>query len=162
MKKLILVRHGKSTWEYPVRDHDRVLLQRGIADAHLIGEQLQELRIKPQRVWTSTAARALHTATLVSEYVDYSLKILELKRELYTFDEQQLLEVIKTCDDKTDVLMIFSHNHGLTELANSLGNQLIQNIPTTGVVIIDFHTDSWQFLKNGTTVSTLFPKDVRS
>ena len=42
MKKLTLIRHGKSTWEYQVRDHDRVLKERGIQDAHLIGSYLKK------------------------------------------------------------------------------------------------------------------------
>lgn len=161
MKKLILVRHGKSTWEYPVRDHDRVLLQRGIQDAHLIGEHLKELGIKPDRVWTSTAARALQTATLVTEYVDYRLESLALKRDLYTFEEQQLLQVIRACSDDVNTLMVFSHNHGLTELANSLGNQRFDNIPTTGVVVIEFDTESWQNISKGVNRFHLFPKELR-
>jgi phosphohistidine phosphatase len=161
MKHLILVRHGKSAWEYPVRDHDRVLLQRGIQDAHMVGEHLKQLRIKPDFIWTSTAARALQTATLVTEYLDYGLKSLELKRELYTFDEQQLLEVVRSCSVDADTLMLFSHNNGLTELANSLGNQRFENIPTTGVVAIDFETTSWKALTKGTTLFHVFPKELR-
>ncbi len=162
MKKLILVRHGKSTWEYPVRDHDRVLLQRGIADAHLIGEQLRAMRVKPDCIWTSTAARALQTATLITEYLDYNLDLLTLKRSLYTFEASQLLDVINTCDDTVNGLMLFSHNYGLTDLANKLGDRYIENIPTTGVVVIDFKTASWQNLDNGTTVAQLCPKELRT
>jgi len=161
MKHLILVRHGKSTWEYPVRDHDRVLLQRGIQDAHMIGEHLKQLHVKPDYIWTSTAARALQTATLVAEYLDYGLQSLVLKRELYTFEEQQLLGVVRSCTDDIDTLMLFSHNHGLTELVNSLGSQRFENIPTTGVVAIDFETNTWQGLARGTTAFHVFPKELR-
>lgn len=112
-------------------------------------------------MWTSTAARALQTATLIAEYLDYNLKTLALKRDLYTFEEQQLLQVIQTCNDQVQTLMVFSHNHGLTELANSLGNQRFDNVPTTGVVAIDFNVNSWNDIKKGNTQFHLFPKDIK-
>lgn len=161
MKRLIAIRHGKSSWLNPVRDHDRLLLQRGIEDAHLIGEQLSYLKIKPDAMWSSTAARALQTATIVSEYLDYDLKTFSLKRSLYTFNMNDLIDVISTCDDAIDSLLIFSHNHGLTSLVNTLGDQLFDNIPTTGVVVIDMDTTSWQALKKGITRFHIFPKELK-
>jgi len=97
MKKLILIRHGKSSWEFNVRDHDRVLLQRGIEDAHLIGRSLKTASVIPDMIWSSTAARAMQSAVLISEYVDYNLENFKLKRELYTFDSNDLIHEIKSC-----------------------------------------------------------------
>ena len=161
MKKLIVIRHGKSTWEMQVRDHDRVLAQRGIDDAHLIGAALKDAQINPDIIWSSTAARALQTATIVSEYIDYQLFKLKLKRELYTFDSSELLDVISTCDDSMDTLIIFSHNHGITDLVNLLGTTKFDNVPTAGVVAIDFKSKSWKSLENGITKFHIFPKLIR-
>lgn len=161
MKKLIVIRHGKSTWEMQVRDHDRVLTQRGIDDAHLIGAALKDAQINPDIIWSSTAARALQTATIVSEYIDYQLFKLKLKRELYTFDSSELLDVISTCDDSMDTLIIFSHNHGITDLVNLLGTTKFDNVPTAGVVAIDFKSKSWKSLENGITKFHIFPKLIR-
>ena len=158
MKQLIVIRHGKSTWELQVRDHDRVLTQRGIDDAHLIGKALKDLNLHPDTLWTSTAARALQTAAIVTEYIDHSLEKLELKRELYTFDSQELLKIIATCDDAIETLVIFSHNHGITDLVNSVGSTRFDNVPTTGVVAINFNSNSWSYLGKGTTNFHLFPK----
>lgn len=161
MKKIIVIRHGKSTWEMQVRDHDRVLTQRGIDDAHLIGAALKDAQINPDIIWSSTAARALQTATIVSEYIDYQLFKLKLKRELYTFDSSELLDVISTCDDSMDTLIIFSHNHGITDLVNLLGTTKFDNVPTAGVVAIDFKSKSWKSLENGITKFHIFPKLIR-
>lgn len=158
MKRLVIIRHGKSTWELQVRDHDRVLTQRGIDDAHLIGESLKDMNLNPDQIWTSTAARALQTATLVSEYIDYSLSKLQLKRELYTFDSDELIKVISNAEDEIETLVIFSHNHGITDLVNDLGSTRFQNVPTTGVVAIDFESNSWSSLGKGITKFHLFPK----
>lgn len=36
MKKLIIVRHAKSSWEHNLPDHERPLNQRGFNDADLV------------------------------------------------------------------------------------------------------------------------------
>lgn len=161
MKRLIIIRHGKSSWDLQVRDHDRVLKQRGIDDAHLIGQALKDMDLNPDAIWTSTAARALQTATLVSEYINYDLSKLKLKRELYTFDSRDLSKIIKDCDNAIDTLVIFSHNHGITDLVNDLGTTRFDNVPTTGVVAIEFIEDSWSSINKGITKFNLFPKDIR-
>lgn len=160
MKTLIVIRHAKSTWELQVRDHDRVLTQKGIDNAHAIGKALNNKPIKVDAVWTSTAARALQTATIVTEYLDYNLQKLILKRELYTFESKQLLNVITSCDDAVNTLAIFSHNHGITDLVNSLGSTHFDNVPTAGVVAITFNTTSWTSIGKGTTQFNIFPKSL--
>ncbi|WP_194850589.1 SixA phosphatase family protein [Nonlabens antarcticus] len=159
-KQLILVRHGKSSWEFDVRDHDRPLIFKGIQDAHIIGQSLQEFPKHPGLIWSSTAARALQTATILTEYIDYDLKNLQLKRELYTFDSSELLKMVHTIPDNMESCMIVSHNHGLTELANQLGDTHFSNVPTTGVVIIEFEASSWRSISKGTTTFHLFPKNL--
>ncbi|MGJ8684470.1 MAG: SixA phosphatase family protein [Nonlabens sp.] len=161
MKRLILIRHGKSSWELNVRDHDRVLLERGINDAHLIGKHLETVSVIPNEIWSSTAARALQTAILVSEYVNYKLDRFKLKRELYTFDSSELIQQIKSCTNDIESLMLFSHNHGLTDAANILGSQYFDNVPTTGVVIIEFPVDNWSQIKKGQTITHFFPKNLK-
>lgn len=161
MKKLIITRHGKSSWELNVRDHDRVLKQRGIDDGHLIGNHLKELNLRPDLIWSSTAARALQTATIVTEYLDYNLSNLKLNRNLYTFSSEELKEVISNCPDDIDTLMIFSHNHGITDFVNTYGNERFENVPTTGVVQLNFEVDQWQDIKKGSTQFYIFPKQLR-
>jgi phosphohistidine phosphatase len=161
MKKLFIVRHGKSAWDLDVRDHDRVLKQRGIDDAHMIGNAIQELKIVPDKILSSTAARALQTATIVSEYMDYDLHRFELRRNLYTFNSNDLLTQVHQFDDSWTTVMFFSHNHGLTDLANKLGSTYFDNVPTTGLVQLEFAVDSWSEVNSGTTVMKIFPKDIK-
>ncbi|KQC33950.1 phosphoglycerate mutase [Nonlabens sp. YIK11] len=160
MKKLILVRHGKSSWEFDVRDHDRPLIQKGIDDAHSIGRALKEIHTLPDLILSSTAARALQTATILTEYIDYELKKLKITRKLYTFNWKEQLEVIKNLSGDVDSCMIVSHNHGLTELAGILGSEYFSNVPTTGVVMIEFSTQEWSKIEKGNTTFHLFPKNI--
>lgn len=161
MKKLILVRHGKSSWEFDVRDHDRPLIQRGIDDAHSIGIALKEMNLKPDLILSSTAARALQTATILTEYVDYNLTSFEVNRALYTFDWREQMAVIKQLDDTISTCMIVSHNHGLTDLAGIIGSDYFTNVPTTGVVMIEFNTNRWSTIEKGATTFNLFPKNLK-
>lgn len=161
MKKIIFIRHGKSSWESNVRDHDRVLIQRGVEDAHLIGENLKLAALIPDAIWSSTAARALQTAIIVSEYLDYNLETFIIKRELYTFNSTDLINEIRNCSNDIDSLMLFSHNHGLTDAVNQLGSIYFENVPTTGAVVIEFQTNRWDQLKKGQTIVNFFPKNLR-
>jgi phosphohistidine phosphatase len=111
-------------------------------------------------IWTSTAARALQTATILTEYIDYDLKKLTLKRELYTFNSQDLLEMVKAIPESVETCMMVSHNHGLTDLANQLGNNYFSNVPTTGVVLIEFENTEWGGISKGITTFHLFPKNL--
>ena len=161
MKKLIVVRHGKSSWELNVRDHDRVLKQRGIDDGHLIGKQLGKIGVQPDLIWSSSAARALQTATLVTEYLNYDLKLLKINRSLYTFNSEDLKDVVRSCTDDVDTLMIFSHNHGITDFVNHYGSERFDNVPTTGVVQLEFNIDKWNDLRAGSTPFHMFPKQLK-
>jgi len=60
MKKLILVRHAKSSWKNPaLSDFNRPLNKRGKRDAPYMGKKLREKGIKPELIIASSAVRAL-------------------------------------------------------------------------------------------------------
>ena len=71
------------------------------------------------------------------------------------------LEFIKSLDDNLSTVMVFGHNHAFTHLANSLGNSYIDNVPTSGLVHLQFDVTQWKSISKGTTIQTIFPKDYR-
>ncbi len=160
MKRLILVRHGKSSWEHEVTDDKRPLKKRGIKDGELIAKTFEKFFNKPAIVWTSPAVRALETAKIFKEKLQIENQDFIIRTDLYTFDTNDLLKQIESCDPQVQTLMVFGHNPGMTGLVNQLGNQYFENIPTTGLTVIDFETESWKELKNGKTILNLFPKDL--
>lgn len=158
MKTLYLVRHAKSSWEFDVADEKRPLNERGIKDANLIGEELsKEVRIV-DRVLCSPAERARKTASIILNYLDVSEDIFDLERKLYDFSGESVINVIKSCDDEINTLMIFGHNHALTSLSNLFGNERIDNLPTAGVVGIEFEINRWKHVNVGKNILKLFPK----
>jgi len=160
MKRLILVRHGKSSWEHDVTDDKRPLIKRGIKDGELIAKAFEKHFNKPAIVWSSPAIRALETAKIFKEKLQIEDRDFFIRAGLYTFDKNDLLKQIESCDSQIQTLMVFGHNPAMTELVNQLGNQYFENIPTTGLTVIDFETESWKALKKGKTILNLFPKDL--
>ncbi len=160
MKRLILVRHGKSSWEHEVTDDKRPLLKRGIKDGECIAKAFETFFNKPTIVWSSPAVRALETAKIFKEKLKIEDQNFIIKPVLYTFDKNDLLKQIESCDSQVQTLMVFGHNPAMTGLVNQLGNQYFENIPTTGLTVIDFETESWKELKNGKTILNLFPKNL--
>lgn len=161
MKNLILVRHGKSSWEYSVSDKDRPLLERGISDALLVANKFQEKGIKIDAIFSSPANRALHTAMIFCRQLYFSLDEFQVNERLYDFSGNEVLQFVKELDDSIETVMIIGHNHAFTHIANSLGNTYIDNVPTSGLVYIEFDIENWMAIEKGITKQTLFPKELR-
>ncbi len=161
MKRLILIRHGKSSWKYDVADDKRPLKKRGFKDGEVVSKAFKKFFSKPVEVWSSPAVRALETAQIFKEKLDINDKDFSIKSQLYTFNKKDLLHQIQTCEDHVDKLMIFGHNPAMTGLVNDLGDKVFDNIPTTGLTVIDLDTHTWKNLKNGKTIVNLFPKNLR-
>lgn len=161
MKRLILVRHGKSSWEHNVQDDKRPLKKRGEKDGKLVANTFQEFLTTPVMVWSSPAVRALETAKIFKEILNIEDKDFHIKPSLYTFDSNELLNNIQNCDQGIETLMVFGHNPAMTHLVNQLGDNYADNVPTTGLNVIDFKSESWEKIKNGKTILSLFPKNLR-
>ncbi|WP_445716823.1 SixA phosphatase family protein [Flavobacterium sp.] len=162
MKKIFLIRHAKSSWDVPVQDINRSLSKRGVNDAHLIASKLIDFVPNSYVVWCSKAKRAIETAYVFSEYLSVPLETIYFKDELYTFDDDNLLKVIKKCKNEHDNLILFGHNEAITNFVNKFGDLFIENVPTSGVVVLQFDTDNWENLYKGKTITTLFPSHFKN
>ncbi|MBJ6369434.1 SixA phosphatase family protein [Snuella sedimenti] len=161
MKTLTLIRHAKSSWEYDVIDHERPLKERGVNDAKLVSKYFKISLRPPDLVLSSDANRAKSTAAIFVKTLDIDSAIFHLKHDLYDFAGYNLLEVIKACDETVNNLMVFGHNHAITDFVNIYGHIYIENVPTSGVVVLEFDITRWADLKKGRTVQTLFPRDLK-
>ena len=161
MKRLILVRHGKSSWKHDLPDHERPLKKRGYRDGEKVSSTFKEFYSPGASLWSSAATRALETAKMFKEALKVPDEDFTIRQDLYTFDAKELQEIIRSCPDTIDKLMIFGHNPAMTNTVNSLGDKIIENLPTTGLCVIDFQNDEWKNIKNGKTIITLLPKNLR-
>ncbi len=92
---------------------------------------------------SSPAKRALETARMFAMALDYSEKRIVIGQEIYEASYIQLLNVLKTLDDAYTKVACFGHNPSITELSNYLTSDLIDNVPTCGIVHLNLHTSRW-------------------
>ncbi|MFN3753889.1 SixA phosphatase family protein [Flavobacterium sp.] len=161
MKQLILVRHAKSSWDAPLHDFDRPLTSRGIQDAHLVSSNISSHLPKTFLVWSSAAKRAAETAIIFAQNLSFPIESILFKNELYTFDERKLEQIIKSCSNEYDHLIVFGHNEAITNFVNKFGDVIIDNVSTSGFVNIVFDTLNWNSIERGTTKKVVFPRDLK-
>jgi phosphohistidine phosphatase len=161
MKNLILVRHAKSSWEAPLHDKDRPLTNQGMKDAHLVSSYISDFIPKTYMIWSSSAERASETALIFAQNISYPIESIDYKDELYTFDENKLEKVIKSCNNVIESVILFGHNEAITNFVNKFGDAFINNVPTAGFVSLQFDTDNWNTIKKGKTKKIIFPKDLK-
>ena len=161
MKTLYMVRHAKSSWEHDVIDHQRPLKERGENDALLVSKKVSKRIESPHKIISSDAKRALTTALYFKESLKVSVDDFITNHDLYDFGGEKVMEIIKSLDDNWSHVMIVGHNHAFTSIANMLGNKYIDNMPTSGFIMIEFEEDHWKHVKRGKTVETIFPRDLK-
>ncbi len=144
MKTLYLVRHAKSSWKYPnLDDFERPLNKRGRKNASFMGSILKKLKVAPDLVISSPANRAATTARIIADTIDYPLEKIHYNETIYGSSEYELIQVIQQLDDAVTEAMLVSHNPALTDLANTIANTAISNIPTCGVFSVNLNISSW-------------------
>ncbi|HLW62133.1 MAG TPA: histidine phosphatase family protein [Flavobacterium sp.] len=160
MKKLILIRHGKSSWDQPLEDHERPLSNKGILNNNRVFETIQPQLPERFLIWSSSAKRAYDTAKIFNEVSGIPQELTIVKPELYTFDHQNLMKTIRKCESSVPHLILFGHNNAITDFVNTFGDKYIENVPTSGIVVLEFEEDDWKTINKGKILTTLFPKDL--
>ncbi|MGY3052499.1 phosphohistidine phosphatase [Pedobacter sp. UYEF25] len=156
LRQLILVRHGKSDWKNAPADadFDRTLNSRGKKNAREMAERLIKQGFTLNLMVSSPAKRAKSTAKRFAEVFDYTNIIFE--PTIYEAGTSSLLHVVNNLDDQFQKVILFGHNPGFTDFANQLSKSDIYNIPTAGIVVINFPFHSWKMIGMGTGELALF------
>lgn len=161
MKRIILMRHGKSSWDYEVSDKDRPLKERGINDAHLVSQEFNKKDVQIDYAFSSPANRALHTSMIFLRNIGFSFSRFQVTEALYDFSGGSVQNFIENLDNQYETVCIFGHNYAFTSLANAWGDQYIDNVPTAGLVQIKFDVNNWAEISKGTTEQISFPKHLK-
>lgn len=145
MKTLYLLRHAKSSWEYPgLSDMERPLNKRGKTDAPRMGHWLKEQKVVPDRIISSPSVRTLATISKLIHEIGLNGELIETENSLYHANSASMLSLIRSYPSVVKSLMLVGHNPGLTELANLLcPAEAVNNIPTCGVYALRFHAAAW-------------------
>ena len=160
MKNLILIRHAKSSWDAPLNDIDRPLMQRGILDAHLVSSNCLPFIPKHFQIFSSIAKRAKETAIIFAQNFSFPIENILFKEELYTFDDRKLENSIRSLSNSYNNVILFGHNEAITNFVNKFGDIFIDNVSTSGFVSLQFDTEDWQSIRDGKTKKVIFPKEL--
>ncbi|WP_375255228.1 histidine phosphatase family protein [Yoonia sp.] len=156
-KRLILIRHAKSSWDDPYGDdHARVLNKRGRTSAQAIGAWLAEKGYLPEVLLCSDAARTRETAELALPQM-----APQLLEKLYHAAPDTILELVQKQTAHT--VAVIGHNPGLGIFANALVNaapehRRFSDYPTCATTVIDFADEVAP--RAGTCVDFIVPRDL--
>jgi phosphohistidine phosphatase len=145
MKTLYVVRHAKSSWNDPtLSDHDRPLNETGIRKTKIIVEYLKQKSVAPDLFKSSSALRALSTAKIIANALNYPVEDIEIEENLYHASAETVFSELFVLPNSVNSVMIFGHNPTFTYFVNGFLNPKMDNLPTSGVVSISFETDEWE------------------
>src|SRR5580693_7938143 len=95
MKTLLIIRHAKSSWDnINTPDIDRPLNDRGKKDAPAMARKLIKAGIRPDRLVSSPARRARHTAELFGREFNIADKDILILNELYHAQPSTFQQVV--------------------------------------------------------------------
>jgi phosphohistidine phosphatase len=167
MRRLMLLRHAKTEHDAPSgQDQDRRLDDRGRLDAAAIGAWIGRHPPLPDAVLVSTAVRARQTWEIAGQAMQDALREqvasqrgewqVEFLADIYGAEPAQLLQIIRMAGVNSSGslpghLLVVGHNPGMHELALMLTGSgdaaakkaLEDNLPTSGLAILDFAIDDW-------------------
>ena len=162
MKTLLILRHAKSSWNYPeLSDYGRPLNARGKRDAPRMGEFLREQGLIPNRILTSSAKRARKTASKVAKTCGYTGKVKKVDA-FYDSVAGVYYETLQALPDKYQRVMVVGHNPTMEQLVRSLTGEFRQ-MPTAALAHIELPIQRWEALNvdtEGTLVNLWTPKTL--
>ena len=143
-RKLLIIRHGKSSWDHEgLDDIDRPLAERGIRNAGDMAERLMALKLVPQLILSSPASRALNTALIMLKSWGAGPESLQIHDPLYMAYPSEIEQVVSGVSAEIRNLAIFGHNPSFTLYANQFMELPLENLPTAGVVVVTLESENW-------------------
>ena len=123
-RKLLFLRHGKSSWSDPyLSDHDRPLANRGKKNAPKMAKLIREICPDLELILCSSSTRTQETLELVKKEISYSNEILILN-DLYLASKMQIWKTINENVGNFSSILVIAHNPGLGELVSSVKREI--------------------------------------
>ena len=162
MKKIYVLRHSKSSWkDLSLSDFQRPLNGRGKADGPKMSSYIHSRIDKIDFLHCSSSVRTYET----SKYFIDRIKFVDIKydKSLYHSSSSEIINSIMNYDEQYNSAMIIAHNPGLTNFINEMANIMLDNLPTTGLVEINFNCAVWADIlpENSTIIDIKFPKQLK-
>lgn len=157
MRRLILMRHAKSSWADPAQhDAARPLNDRGRRAAPLMGQWLSGQGLIPDLALVSTARRCIDTWELVSPALGAPARAS--CEPIYQAAPETLLALVQDADDAVETLMLLGHEPGIPGLLRALSDaapaegcaRAFGKFPTAAAAALQFPgIDGWAEIAPG-------------
>ncbi len=147
-RRLILMRHAKSSWGAPAQpDHARPLNGRGQRAALALGDWLRARGYMPDLILSSSSIRTRETFDRLGLNAP-----AQFSDALYHASPASMLTALRAATGQT-VLML-GHNPGIAAFARSLVaappmHERFDDYPTGATLVADFTISSWDDLTPG-------------
>ena len=164
MKTLVLIRHAKSSWENGhSSDYERPLNERGRNSLPIMANAISKLNYRKMSFLSSSATRAKQTAIGICAELGYDINEIGFEKNLYHSSPETMLSFINKVSNNFETLFLFAHNPGITEAVDYFSEHYIDNMPTCGLVQINFEIDDWALVSKGLGSFVLFdyPKNYQ-
>ena len=162
MKKIIIIRHSKSSWkDLSLSDFHRPLNNRGKIDGPIMSKHLSNRINKVDFIHSSSSVRTFQTSKFFISRIEF--KNIKYDDNLYHCSAVSIIKMIKNYSEQYNSAIIIAHNPGLTNLINCITDITLDNLPTTGIVEIDFNCNKWIDIsdKNSSIIDLKFPKQFK-
>lgn len=144
-RQLILMRHGKSSWDHPgLSDYDRPLNDRGVKASRLMARFLAAQQWTPETVLCSTAKRTQSTWDEVTDEIAWNGNRIDCE-DLYLASPQTILHTIQAVSNKVTSVLVLGHNPGLEELLEVWTGH-VGKFPTAALAVMRFELPEWREL----------------
>lgn len=157
MKKIILLRHAKSSWAEPsLDDHDRPLNRRGRGAAPVIGAWLARSGHLPDTVLCSSSVRTRETLDLIGQYLPAEAERL-FEDDLYHALPPTLLSRLRDLPRTCFTVLVVGHQPGLGSLTRLLSDgtakrrcrRAFEHFPTAAAAVLEAEIEDWGKLAFG-------------
>lgn len=158
---LLLLRHAQSADKQPGQtDWQRILNREGEGEATRIGNFLKTHAQIPDLVITSTATRALQTASTVCNQIGYQESLIQKSEVLYEAHATQFLTIINSISSGVQCVLLVAHNPGISRAVEILTGQTTELRPCE-MVRIEFNVP-WQEItaQCGKLIEQLHPSTI--
>lgn len=163
MKRIAISRHAKSSWDnLSMLDIDRPLNKRGLRDSPIMANHLLNSGFIPNQIFTSPSLRTKETSQYFIDEYQIDDNNIHIEKKLYLGSEYDYIDTMYGIDNDINCIMMFGHNPGITDIANICSDDLITNVPTSGILILEMKIDKWVEADwNNTTLLTIYaPKTI--
>jgi len=167
-RKLMLVRHAKSSWsDNSLNDFERPLNKRGANDAERVARWIATNKFIPETLLCSPARRARQTAEAILKVTKMSDETVRYIPKMYLADTDVLLQLIHETDNRMQSIMLIGHNPGLEHLLEWVSSDALpytkdgKLLTTANFVMLGFDQD-WQTISDhqGQLLEFMRPKQL--